>query len=53
MTSGTRYYTVRSGDNLSKISIAVYQDASKWRLLADQNNIRDPRKLKPGTILRY
>ena len=37
--SGPSTYTVRSGDSLGSIALAVYGDASLWYLIADANSI--------------
>lgn len=44
-------YTVVAGDTLTGIAYAVYQDASYWRLIADANHVKDPRRLTPGQVL--
>jgi nucleoid-associated protein YgaU len=44
-------YVVRSGDTLSSIAEAAYQDPGQWRLVAAANGIQDPRSLVPGTTL--
>src|SRR5690606_2116569 len=49
----TRYYTVKKGDTLSGIAYKLYGDTSKWRALADRNNIKDPKKLQIGKKLKY
>lgn len=45
-------YTVKKGDTLSGIAAAQYGDASKWHAIADANNIRDPKALKTGQVLK-
>jgi nucleoid-associated protein YgaU len=55
-TSGSRgggTYIVKAGDTLPKIAARkdIYNDASKWKLIANANNIRDPRALKVGRKL--
>ncbi|HMG72719.1 MAG TPA: LysM peptidoglycan-binding domain-containing protein [Pyrinomonadaceae bacterium] len=45
-------WVVRRGDRLSSIAAAVYRDASAWRAIARANEIRDPRTLAPGVVLR-
>jgi len=45
-------YTVQRGDTLSGIAYAVYKDASVWRNIAENNSIKDPRTLAPGTVLQ-
>jgi LysM repeat protein len=44
-------YTVREGDSLSGIASAVWNDPSKWRVLAEANEISNPRVLEPGQAL--
>ena len=44
-------YTVVRGDTISGIAFKLYRDASKWREIAKENKIRDPRRLQPGTAL--
>jgi LysM repeat protein len=44
-------YTVREGDTLSGIASAVWNDPSKWRMLAETNAISNPRVLQPGQAL--
>lgn len=54
-TSGTleahRIYTVATGDTLASIAYREYADAALWRALAEANDIDDPFRLPPGTIL--
>ena len=49
-----KIYIVKAGDSLTKIAAKknIYGDASKWKKIADANNIRDPRKIKVGQHLR-
>ena len=44
-------YTVVRGDTLNAISFKLYRDASLWREIASANEIRDPRRLPPGSVL--
>lgn len=44
-------YTVIRGDTLSGIAQKVYRDATVWRKIAADNDIRDPRQLAPGRVL--
>jgi hypothetical protein len=46
-----KVYTVRRGDTLSSIAVWAYSDASQWRVIAEANGIRDPRRLAPGLVL--
>src|SRR4051812_42567420 len=54
-TSGTptpnRLHQVQRGETLDRISARHYKDSTKWRLIAEANNITDPLALKPGSIL--
>lgn len=47
----TRTVLVRRGEPLSLIAERNYGSAADWRLIADANNITDPRRLKAGTLL--
>lgn len=42
---------VRSGDTLSSIAAEFYRDPGLWRIIAEVNNLDDPRSLKPGQSL--
>jgi nucleoid-associated protein YgaU len=48
------YYTVVSGDNLSKISKAQYGDPNKYMKIFEANKpmLKDPDKIYPGQVLR-
>ena len=46
-----RVRQVTAGDRLDTIAADIYGDSSKWRLIAEYNNINDPLALKPGTYL--
>lgn len=47
-------YRVKTGDSLSKIAARkdIYGDASKWKVIADANNIRDRRNLHVNQLLK-
>ena len=45
-------YTVQSGDTLGKISKKFYGTVAKWKKIADDNGISDPRMLRVGQILK-
>lgn len=45
-------YRVRRGDSLSSIAAWAYKDPTLWRVIADANGLRDPRRLKAGALLR-
>jgi nucleoid-associated protein YgaU len=49
-----RYYTVVSGDSLSKIAKAEYGDPMKYPVIFDANRpmLSDPDKIYPGQVLR-
>jgi nucleoid-associated protein YgaU len=49
-----RYYTVKSGDTLSKISREMYGDANRYQAIfeANQPMLSDPDKIYPGQKLR-
>lgn len=51
---GTRSYTVKAGDTLSKIAKELYGDASQWKKIQAVNAdlIRDPDKIQPGWTLQ-
>ena len=44
-------WTARRGDTLSAIAGAVYRDVGKWRVIADANEMSDPRRLTAGRVL--
>ncbi len=44
-------HIVRSGDTLSSIAAELYHDATKWRPIAEANNIDNPLVLEPGQVL--
>ena len=48
------YYTVVSGDNLSKIAKAVYGDANKYPVIFEANKpmLSNPDRIYPGQVLR-
>ena len=46
----TKRMALREGENLASISAREYNDSSKWRVIADANNIDDPENLEAGTI---
>lgn len=46
-----KQHIVRSGDTLSGIAAELYHDATKWRPIAEANNIDNPLKLEPGRVL--
>jgi len=52
VAQGDQTYTVKTGDNLSKISKLFYGDANKYQKIAQANNLADPDKIKVGQSLR-
>ncbi|MDQ2779058.1 MAG: peptidoglycan-binding protein LysM [Pseudomonadota bacterium] len=50
----SRWHTVVSGDNLSKIAKTYYGDANKYPVIFDANKpmLSDPDKIYPGQLLR-
>jgi hypothetical protein len=47
----TQVQVLQSGDTLSSIAGQHYRRPGEWRLIADANNLDDPRRLTPGTFL--
>jgi nucleoid-associated protein YgaU len=52
VAQGDQTYTVKPGDNLSKISRLFYGDANQYPKIAQANNLADPDKIKVGQSLR-
>ena len=50
-TLGQKVYVVKPGDTIDWIAYQEYNDSSQWREIADNNNLDDPRNLKPGQTL--
>jgi nucleoid-associated protein YgaU len=50
----TQYYTIQSGDSLSKIAKEKYGEMDKWKGLFEANKevIQDPDKIYPGQVIR-
>ncbi len=48
------YYTVKSGDSLSKIAKQLYGDASAWHKIhqANTDQIKDPDLIHPGQKIK-
>jgi LysM repeat protein len=47
----THSHVIQRGETLSGIAARFYQHPGDWRVLADENNIEDPRRLTVGTFL--
>lgn len=45
-------YTIKPGDNLSKISQRFYGNANKYQQIAQANSIPDPDKIKVGQTIK-
>jgi nucleoid-associated protein YgaU len=52
VAQGDQTYTVKPGDNLSKISKLFYGDANQYSKIVKANSIADPDKIKVGQSLR-
>lgn len=52
--AASQWYTVQSGDSLSKIAKKFYGDANKYMLIFESNRpmLKDPDKIYPGQMLR-
>ena len=50
-TYGHKVHVVQPGDTVDRISTKYYGDPKSWRIVADANNLDDPKDLKPGRIL--
>lgn len=46
-----RIWLVRAGDRLDMIAAEIYRDATKWRMIAEHNDIFNPLVLRPGQRL--
>jgi nucleoid-associated protein YgaU len=51
-TDWTKRRVVADGDSLSLIAAIEYGDPGVWRVIADENEIENPRVLQPGIELR-
>jgi nucleoid-associated protein YgaU len=50
-SGGTKTITIEEGQRLDSISSAERGDPTYWRSIAEENEIRDPRHLEPGSKL--
>jgi hypothetical protein len=48
---GAGVHTVQDGDSLPSIAYRAYGDATRWRTIAEANEIDDPLRLRRGTPL--
>jgi hypothetical protein len=48
----THGHVLATGENLSSVAAKYYQAPERWRHIADENSIEDPRRMNPGTELR-
>ena len=50
VTPQKEYYTIKSGDSLSKIAKQLYGDANAWHKIhqANMDQIKDPNLIHPG-----
>lgn len=47
-----RSWKVIAGDRLDNIAATIFEDATRWRKIAEYNNLRNPLALRPGQTLR-
>jgi len=47
----TKRRQVKRGDTLSQIAAEEYDNPNAWRIIAEHNNITNPRRLVPGTTI--
>ena len=52
--AGSKTYTVKAGDTLSRIAKEHYGDANKYTKIFDANKdqLKDPDVIKPGQVLK-
>jgi hypothetical protein len=46
-----KHYTWKKGDTLQKVAAKFYHNSKLWKKIANANNIRDPKNIKPGKVL--
>ncbi len=51
VTTGYQTYTIKKGDTLGSISKKFFGTTTKWKLIAETNNISNPGAIKIGQIL--
>jgi LysM domain len=47
-----KHHVWRKGDTLQRLASRFYKNSKKWKRIADANNIRDPKHIRIGRILR-
>jgi N-acetylmuramoyl-L-alanine amidase len=50
-TPGIRTYVIKAGDTLGAIAREMYGSAAKYTIIAEANNISDPRRIWVGQVL--
>jgi sulfite exporter TauE/SafE/copper chaperone CopZ len=45
-------YTIAAGDTLQRVAVKIHGDAKRWREIAAANLGLDPRRLRPGQIIK-
>jgi LysM repeat protein len=50
-TPGVRTYVIKAGDTLGAIAREMYGSAGKYTIIAEANNITDPRRIWVGQVL--
>jgi hypothetical protein len=51
MAGARRVHVVDPGDTIDLIASKAFGEPTNWRLLAEANNLDDPRRLRPGQRL--
>ncbi len=51
VTTGYQTYTIKKGDTLGSISKKFFGTTTKWKLIAETNNINNPASIKIGQVL--
>lgn len=51
VTTGYQTYTIKKGDTLGSISKKFFGTTTKWKLIAETNNISNPGAIKIGQVL--
>ena len=51
VTTGYQTYTIKKGDTLGSISKKFFGTSTKWKLIAETNNISNPASIKIGQII--